>query len=275
MQMGTTLNKVFNFSLLVIGMSLWFIFVPSLAESQAGKKISNSFGMEFVYIAPATFTMGSPSDEPDRDSDEQQHRVTFTKGFYLQTTEVTQGQWKAVMGDNPSTFKKCGDNCPVETVSWDEVQDFIQKLNQKEGGSMYRLPTEAEWEYSSRAGTETPFAFGQCLSTAQANYNGKFPLSGCTEGEYRKRTLPVASFSQNAWGLYDMQGNVAEWWQDWLGGYPSGNVTDPTGPSNGRHRVRRGGGWSNSAPYCRSADRNGNSPHMRFNFIGFRLVRNP
>jgi formylglycine-generating enzyme required for sulfatase activity len=114
----------------------------------------------------------------------------------MQTTEVTQGQWKAVMGDNPSYFKKCGDNCPVEKVSWDEVQDFIKKLNQKEGGNKYRLPTEAEWEYACRAGTETPFAFGQCLSTDQANYNGNFPLSGCSKGENRKRTLPVASFWQ-------------------------------------------------------------------------------
>ena len=273
--MSTTLIKILSISLLVIGMCFGFIFIPTLAESQMGKKISNDLGMEFVYIAPATFIMGSPSDEPDRDSDERQHRVTLTKGFYMQTTEVTQGQWKAVMGDNPSGFKKCGDNCPVEYVSWDEVQDFIQKLNQKEGGNMYRLPSEAEWEYASRAGTETPFAFGQCLSIDQANYNGNFPLSGCPKGENRKRTLPVASFSPNAWGLYDMHGNVAEWCQDWLGDYPSGNVTDPTGPSSGNDRVRRGGGWSIPAPYCRSADRAGNMPHKYFSFMGFRLVRNP
>jgi formylglycine-generating enzyme required for sulfatase activity len=273
--MGTTLIKVFSFSLLVIGMCFWFTFIPTLAESQMDKKISNDLGMEFVYIAPATFIMGSPSDEPDRESDERQHRVTLTKGFYMQTTEVTQDQWKAVMGDNPSGFKKCGDNCPVEKVSWDEVQDFIQKLNQKGGGNKYRLPTEAEWEYACRAGTETPFAFGRCLSTDQANYNGNFPLSGCSKGENRKKPLPVASFSPNAWGLYDMHGNVAEWCQDWLGDYPSGNVTDPTGPSSGNDRVRRGGGWTISAPYSRSADRDSNSPHRYFSSIGFRLVRNP
>ena len=136
-------------------MCFWFVIIPSLAESQMGKKISNGLGMEFVYIAPATFIMGSPSNESYRENDELQHRVTLTKGFYMQTTEVTQGQWKAVMGDNPSGFKKCGDNCPVEKVSWDEVQDFIQKLNQKEGGNMYRLPTEAEWEWrESEKGTK-------------------------------------------------------------------------------------------------------------------------
>jgi len=274
--MDTTLNKVNSFTLLVIGMLFWFIFIPTLAESQVGKKISNDLGMEFVYIAPATFIMGSPSDEPNRDSDERPHHVTLTKGYYMQTTEVTQGQWKAVMGDNTSTFKKCGDNCPVEAVSWDTVQDFIQKLNQKEGGNKYRLPTEAEWEYACRAGTETPFVFGQCLSTDQANYNGKYPLPGCSEGEYRKRTLPVASLSPNAWGLYDMHGNVAEWCQDWLGDYPSRNITDPTGPSSSEVRVFRGGGWSDSASSCRSADRSGNAPFLyRLEFVGFRLVRNP
>ena len=267
--------KVFNFSLLVIGMCFWIIIIPSLAESKMRKKISNDLGMEFVYIAPATFIMGSPSDEPDRDGDERQHRVTLTKGFYMQTTEVTQGQWKAVMGDNPSGFKKCGDNCPVEKVSWDEVKDFIKKLNQKEGGNKYRLPTEAEWEYACRAGTETPFAFGQCLSTDQANYNGNFPLFGCSKGENRNRILPVASFSPNAWGLYDMHGNVAEWCQDWFGDYPSGNVTDPTGPTGGNDRVSRGGGWRHSAPYIRSADRDGQMPHRYFNSMGFRIVRNP
>jgi formylglycine-generating enzyme required for sulfatase activity len=173
--------------------------------------------------------------------------VTLTKGFYMQSTEVTQGQWKAVMGNNPSYFKNCGDDCPVEQVSWNDVQEFIRKLNRREGGNKYRLPTESEWEYVARAGTDIPFAFGRCLSTDQANYDGNYPLSECSKGEYRQRTISVASFKPNSWGLYDMHGNVWEWCQDWYGDYPSGSATDPSGSSGGSYRVLRGGGWNDDA----------------------------
>lgn len=255
------------------------ILIPfcALAEtitvSQQGQKVTNSIGMEFVYIQPGTFKMGSPPNESGRDNDERQHRVTLTKGFYMQTTEVTQRQWKAVMGSNPSKFKNCGDDCPVETVSWDDVQEFIRKLNRREGGNKYRLPTEAEWEYAARAGTDTPFAFGHCLSTDQANYNGNNPLSGCSKGVYRKGTISVASFQPNSWGLYDMHGNVWEWCQDWFGNYPLGSITNPTGPFGGSYRVNRGGGWYSFAWYCRSANRDRLSPGGRGNFLGFRLLR--
>ena len=240
-----------------------------------GKKISNTLGMKFVYIPPGTFTMGSPSNEPDRYDNEKQHQVTLTKGFYMQTTEVTQGQWKAVTGSNPSYFKNCGEHCPVEQVSWNDVQEFIRKLNQREGSGTYRLPTEAEWEYAARAGTDTPVSFGRCLSTDQANYNGNYPLSGCPKGEYRKRTIAVASFSPNAWGLFDMHGNVYEWCQDWFGDYPSGSVTDPKGPSSGSYRVLRGGSWINGAGSCRSASRYGLNPGARGRYYGLRLVLLP
>ena len=143
--------------------------------TQNKKTFTNSIGMTFVQIPAGTFVMGSPSSEPGRDGDETQHRVTLTKPFYLQTTEVTQGQWKAVMGNNPSYFSNCGDNCPVEQVSWNDCQEFIRKLNQREGSGVYRLPTEAEWEYGCRAGTETPFNTGSCLSTDEVNYAGNFP----------------------------------------------------------------------------------------------------
>jgi len=239
------------------------------------KSIANSLGMEFVYIQPGTFMMGSPSNESGRDNDEKQHRLTLTKGFYMQTTEVTQGQWKAVMGSNPSYFKNCGDNCPVEEVSWKDIQQFIRKLNQRESSGTYRLPTEAEWEYAARAGTDTPFFFGRCLSTDQANYDGNNPLSGCSKGEYRKRTISVASFRTNSWGLYDMHGNVWEWCQDWFGEYPSSSVTNPTGPSGGSRRVVRGGSWLNHARVCRSADRYSDAPGRRYAELGFRLLRNP
>ncbi|MCP4109251.1 MAG: formylglycine-generating enzyme family protein [Desulfobacteraceae bacterium] len=241
------------------------------AEPVFRKRLENSLGMEFVYIPPGSFEMGSPEDELERYDDEMLHRVTLTRGFYMQTTQVTQGQWKAIMGDNPSRFKEGGDTCPVEQVSWDDVQEFIRKLNLKEGKT-YRLPTEAEWEYSCRAGTETPFYTGKCLSTDQANYDGDYPYADCPKGIYRKKTMPVASFDPNPWGLYDMHGNVWEWCQDWYGDYPADAVTDPGGPSDGSYRVLRGGSWIGIAGRCRSGCRSRNSPGERDDSDGFRLV---
>ena len=216
--------------------------------------------------------MGSPSEEPDRDSDETQHKVTISRPFLMQATEVTQGQWKAVMGDNPSNFKDCGDDCPVENVSWDDIQEFIKKLN-KMTDREYRLPTEAEWEYACRAGTASPFNTGKCLSSDQANYDGNYPLTGCPKGKYREKTMAVGSFQPNAWGLYDMHGNVWEWCQDGYGEYSSGHVTDSLGPSGSAYRVLRGGSWDVDARYCRSAAGIRDRPGSRCRFIGFRLAR--
>ncbi len=265
--------------------------VDEPAASAAAGFFTNDLGMKFVYIEPGSFMMGSPSGESDLGQYERQHRVTLTRGFYMQTTEVTQGQWQAVMGGNPSFFLSCGgDDCPVESVSWDDVQDFIRKLNQRSNRT-YRLPTEAEWEYACRAGSTGPFNTGSCLSTSQANYNGSHPLSGCSKGNFREKTVPVASFSPNAWGLYDMHGNVAEWCSDWYGDYPSGSVSDPTGPLSGGvgpitdglgavNRVYRGGFWGDSDWNCRSAHRYGfsvgyrvfDAPDFDSPGLGFRLV---
>jgi formylglycine-generating enzyme required for sulfatase activity len=192
--------------------------------------------------------------------------------IYIQATEVTQGQWKRVMGDNPSNFKDCLE-CPVEQVSWDDAQEFIQKLNQMEGASHYRLPTEAEWEYACRAATTTPFFTGGCISTGQANYNGNYPGENCPKGTYRKKTVKAGSFPPNAWGLHDMHGNVWEWCQDWYGTYPSGPVVDPKGPDKGKQRVLRGGSWSGGARLLRSAFRNRVTPGYRGDLIGFRVAR--
>ena len=243
------------------------------ATTTPKSRITNSLGMEFVYIKPGTFMMGSPSNEPKRGKDERQHQVTLTQGYYLQTTEVTQGQWQQVMGGNPSKFKNCGSDCPVEQVSWDDAQKFIQKLNRLEGTDKYRLPTEAEWEYAARAGTQTPFSFGDCLSTNQANYDGNSPMPGCGKGKDRKKPVTVGSFPANAWGLYDMHGNVYEWCQDWFGDYPTGAVSNPKGPSSGENRVFRGGGWNDYARYCRSAYRDWLTPGFRNGLVGLRLVR--
>ncbi|MBF0376733.1 MAG: SUMF1/EgtB/PvdO family nonheme iron enzyme [Desulfamplus sp.] len=249
--------------------------VVTQREPQAGDLIDGSLpNMQFAYIPPGEFMMGSPSSEPDRENDETRHRVTLTKGFYMQTTEVTQGQWKAVMGYPPPElyFKDCGDNCPVENISWEDAREFIKKLNQNGDGREYRLPTEAEWEYAARAGTTTPFNTGSCLSTDKANYNGNYPLTGCSKGKYREKTIEVGSFAPNAWGLHDMHGNVWEWCEDWLSDYPSGSVTDPVGASSGSYRVIRGGRWNGGEWNCRSADRVGSSPSNRADDLGFRLV---
>ncbi|MDY6789926.1 MAG: SUMF1/EgtB/PvdO family nonheme iron enzyme [Thermodesulfobacteriota bacterium] len=239
------------------------------------KKITNSLGMEFVSIKPGSFGMGSPSSEPGHQSNERQHKVTLTKGFYMQTTEVTQGQWKAVMGNNPSNFTNCGDDCPVEKVSWDDAQGFIRKLNQKEGSGKYRLPTEAEWEYTARAGSRTAFANGG-ISELKCGYDANLDAMGWYCGNSNKTTHQVAQKQPNAWGLYDMHGNVWEWCQDWYKKKLSvRSVIDSTGPSSGSHRVIRGGSCDYNALRSRSATRRGAAPDRAYGRLGFRLALSP
>ncbi|MDA3790869.1 MAG: formylglycine-generating enzyme family protein [Desulfobacula sp.] len=233
----------------------------------SGDATKNSIGMEFKLINPGSFMMGSPRNEANRDDDEVQHKVTLTKSFYMQTTEVTQAQWYSVMGSNPSRFSNCGGDCPVEEVSWDDVQQFIINLNEKENTQKYRLPTEAEWEYASRAGASTAYCYGD--SPDQLVYYGWF---GKNSGG---KTHPVAQKKVNKWGLYDMHGNVYEWCLDWNGNYPPGAEIDPKGPSSEGTRVSRGGSWSSNARSCRSADRYGLTPDYRNYRLGFRLVLVP
>ena len=175
--------------------------------------------------------------------------------------EVTQGQWEAVMGSNPSRFPECGLDCPVEQVSWEDAQEFIRRLNAMDGAGTYRLPTEAEWEYAARAGT-TGDRYGNLNAIAWYADN-----SGVA------RPHPVGQKAPNAWGLHDMLGNVWEWVEDWYDSYPGGAVTDPRGPGSGSHRVHRGGGWLINAGYCRSSNRNYDTPGDRFFNRGFRLLR--
>ena len=202
------------------------------------KNFTNSIGMKFVWIPPGNFVMRSPMDEKKRYANETQHKVTLSKGFYMGVFTVTQDQWQEVMGKNPSVFKD-EKNLPVENVSWG-CQEFIKKLRDKDK-KPYRLPTEAEWEYSCRAGTTTPFHFGNTISTDQANYNGDFTYGDGKKGIYRNKTTPVGSFPANAWGLFDMHGNVFQMCQDWKAEYPLGDVVDPQGPEKGKFRSIRGG----------------------------------
>ncbi len=231
-------------------------------QTQAGDPIVNSIGMSFVSIPAGTFTMGEGSAA---------HQVTLTKAFEIGVYEVTQEQYEQVMGTNPSNFK--GPQNPVETVSWDDAVAFCRKLSEmpaeKKAGYVYRLPTEAEWEYACRAGTTTVYSFGDSESDLgyYAWYDDHFgnPTAGTTH--------PVGGKKPNAWGLYDMHGNIYEWCQDWYGDYPSGPVTDPTGAASGSYRVYRGGSWYHFSDFCRSANRYRYAPVNRINIIGFRVLR--
>ena len=219
-------------------------------------------GMEFVRIPAGEFQMGSAGPEAD-DWEQPVTRVQISRGFWLGKHEVTQAVWREVMGANPAEFTGCGRR-PVESVSWNDVQDFIRRLNARSGGDHYRLPTEAEWEYAARAGT-TGERYAADLD-AIAWYGGN---SG-------GRTHPVGTKAPNPWGLHDMLGNVWELVQDWHGEYPGGFITDPRGPADppmGRHRVGRGGSWGGRETCCRASQRSRPPTSFFFNFLGFRLLR--
>jgi formylglycine-generating enzyme required for sulfatase activity len=273
--------------------------------AQSEKEIANSIGMKLVLIPKGTFQMGSPESEEGREKGEVQHEVTLSKDFYLGVTEITQAQYQKVMGKNPSYF--WGDrvaerhpqtgrvikevessNHPVEQVSWEDAVEFCKKLSdlpqEKAAGRVYRLPTEAEWEYACRAGSKSAYSFGDERDSLDdyawygENGDGK--------------THPVGQKKPNGWGLYDMHGNVWEWCNDWYGDYPKGAVSDPVGPREpalasgfpksaasrqpGSYRVFRGGCWYVVAANCRSAFRCGNFPSYLFSdFRGFRVALSP
>jgi formylglycine-generating enzyme required for sulfatase activity len=246
---------------------------PSL--SQEGTDFYGSWidpKARFVWIKPDTFQMGSiKGTDPDRSADEVRHGVTLNRGFWLLDHEVTQREYDRVMGDNPSRFK--GDAAlPVEQVSWDDAVAFCKKLTDLDRSlkkigldQAYRLPTEAEWEYAARAGS----------TGARYTVDGLGPAESLNEiawwkGNSDSNTHAVRGKKPNAWGLYDMLGNVWEWCSDWYGDYPSGDVTDPKGPSSGSRRVSRGGSWGDGASSARSAYRFRFDPGLRQNILGFR-----
>ena len=225
-------------------------------------------GIEFVWIPPGEFRMGSSSRHA-LDNERPVTRVRISRGFWFGKYEVTQRQWQSVMRSNPSGFRNCGGDCPVESVSWKDVQAFVGKLNEREGERKYRLPTEAEWEYAARAGTDTDTHAGDLTEPQGTDpVVDRVAWYGKNSGG---RTHPVGGKAANQFGLHDMVGNVWEWVGDRYGEYPGGSLTDPAG--RGSDRVRRGGSWYNSAKYCRSANRYGDSPTDRYNTLGFRLLR--
>jgi formylglycine-generating enzyme required for sulfatase activity len=206
--------------------------------------------------------------------------VRITRPFYLGKYEVTQAQWKAVAGRNPSGFS--GDDLPVEQVSWNACQKFLGKLNRAAGereaarDPMFRLPTEAQWEYACRAGTAGPFHFGKTVTTGQVNFDGGYPYGGSPKGAFRQKTVRVGSFPPNALGLYDMHGNVWEWCRDVYDARfyrkPEASAPDPLSASGSSYRVLRGGAWDCFARFCRSAFRGSDSPGRSFCTLGFRLA---
>jgi len=239
----------------------------------------NGAGIVVVYIPPGKYLMGSPEKESLRQSDEGPQRlVTIAGGFWMGKYEVTQGQWKAVMGQNEAWFEQ-KDDYPIEWISWDQAKDFVDNLNEKTG-LRFRLPTEAEWEYACRAGTDTPFCFGESIGSDQANFNGGFPYGDAQKDIYREATCPVGSFQPNAWGLYDMHGNVWEWCEDVykedIYDHPelltANDIGNPLYSGEDSHRVFRGGGWLGSGNVLRSACRCHELAHYSLIYIGFRLV---
>ncbi|MBI3869181.1 MAG: formylglycine-generating enzyme family protein [Verrucomicrobia bacterium] len=255
-----------------------------------------------VFIPQGTFVMGSPASEKERDSAETQHAVILTKGFWMGQREVTQGEFLSVIGSNRSYFKN-GVNAlspgtggkvtnelrhPVEQVSWIDATNYCGKLTQRDRAAgvipvdyAYRLPTEAEWEYACRGGTTNAFSFGTAIRQGMANFYTLQEYDSAVGSQSKPgnvpiyRTIEVGSYAPNAFGLYDMHGNVWEWCSDWYGNYPTGVVTDPVGPTSGDGRVIRGGHWGYSGRDCRAARRYDYNPDIRGHSVGFRVVLAP
>ncbi len=252
-----------------------------------------------VLIPGGTFTMGSPDSERQRQADETQHQVTLS-AFYVDPHEVTQKDYQAVMGTNPSHFR--GDNLPVEQVTWYDAINYCNKLSEAQGltpayqidgttvtwnraADGYRLLTEAEWEYAARAGTQTVFYEGGQIVADQVNFCGSYPYlieenylshqnPEVVTSTYRQETMPVDGLAPNSWGLYHMEGNVSEWCFDYYGPYDTAQNTDPSGPTSGSLRVNRGGGWNDFAKHVRMAYRSVTSPDTVEQNLGFRIARN-
>ncbi len=277
LDMSITRRVPFSFCLLILCAALVMPRVGQAAE----KAYTNSIGMEFVLIPAGTFQMGSSENDRDAAANEKpRHQVTISKTSYLGKYEVTQAQWEAVMGSNPYTLPRSNPYYSLPgmaarlrkpthpaTVSWNDAQEFIKRLNRKEGHNRYRLPTEAEWEYAARAGTTTAYSFGE-----DAKQLGRYAWYG--EDFASGSTHPVGQKEPNGWGLYDVHGNVWEWVQDWYDEryYASSPSVDPDGPQSGSGRVVRGGSWHQTATSWRTAFRRQYDPNYRGISIGFRLA---
>jgi uncharacterized protein (TIGR02996 family) len=242
----------------------------------------NSVGMRLALVPAGRFLMGSPRSEEGHCSDEgPRHEVHLTRPFWLGVHPISQREYQAITGSNPSVFSstyKGSLEHPLDNVSWNDAVEFCERLSalpeEKAAGRVYRLPTEAEWEYACRAGTTTPFFFGPTMTSEQVNYNAQQPYGGSPKGLYRSRTVACGTFPPNAFGLCDLHGNVREWGADWYLGKPyTGRPRrDPKGPRTGKVRIQRGGGWADVGNLCRAAIRIGNPPAERSALYGFRVA---
>jgi formylglycine-generating enzyme required for sulfatase activity len=268
-----------------VDMGQLFDALTPQAQAAAPKALVNSVGMSFVLVPAGSFQMGSPDPEPGHRANEGPvHEVVVGNPFYLGVHPVTQGQFLAVTGRNPSRFTPTnggGPDHPVEMVSWDDAVAFCRALGERPeeraAGRKYRLPTEAEWEYACRAGTATAFGHGAAFAGGQGNFDAAYPYGDTPPTPATGRTTPVGRFPASAWGLHDTHGNVWEWCADWYGeGYYRGSpLRDPPGPPQGRVKVLRGGSWRNQGRACRAAYRNALAPHQKDSATGFRVVLVP
>jgi sulfatase modifying factor 1 len=269
------LNRVVKL-LLPAGLCL-VLLQPAMASGPQKDRVTNAIGMEFVRIPAGTFIMGSPVEVAHRDASERQHPVTISHDFYMQTTEVTVGQWQTVMGKQLFGQKRGTGNMPVVKVSWHDCIEFIDNLSQMTG-DRYRLPSEAQWEYAARAGSTTAYFWGDRIDCSQAMFaNNPKKFDACVTANIAAglkpgRPAPVKSYRPNKWGLYDMHGNVWEWCLDFFSPFHPSPVVDPINTQSGYHRVRRGGSWFGRGYSTRSANRAYGHPMSRLQNTGFRLV---
>jgi formylglycine-generating enzyme required for sulfatase activity len=270
----------------IITCSIAMLVFTLPVEAQDGDKvITNSIGMKLTLIPAGKFMMGSPATEDERDPEELQHEVAITKPFYMGVYEVTQGQYEKVMNKNTSFFRQ-GADFPVDQVRWTEALEYCRQLSalpeERKTQRKYRLPTEAEWEYACRAGTTTVFHFGNSLSSKEANFKGTFPFGKAAKDVFLQKTVKVGSYAPNAWGLYDMHGNVAEWCSDWYDPeyYKTSPKENPKGPAKGVldtnynsfFYVIRGGCWMDEGRGCRAAYRSRLQPTEAYRWVGMRVV---
>ena len=273
---GQRPSRALAAGLLAVLLGLFLSPSPAWSDPQE-ETYANAIGMKFVRIPAGIFIMGSPIEEAFRDVSEIQHPVTISKAFYIQTTEVTVDQWRAVMGRRLFARKKGSGNMPVVKVSWHDCMKFIRKLSAMDG-NRYNLPTEAQWEYAARAGSTTAYYWGNLIDCSRAMYaNNPAKHGDCTAaneaaGMKPGQPAPVGRFKPNAWGLFDMHGNVWEWCLDRFDRYETISLVDPCETDSGQDRVRRGGSWFGTGYSSRSANRAFGHPMSRLQNTGFRLV---
>ena len=274
---------------IIIAFQSWPIaLIAQLPELGKATSVPSAGGLEMVWCSPSTFQMGSPESESGRQADESQHTVTLTLGFWLGKYEVTQAQWKRVMGTDirqqrdkyvpNKSLRGEGSRYPVHYVSWEEAMEFCSKLSELErragrlpDGFAFLLPTEAQWEFACRANAKSATTYGDQFSSHLANFDGQYPYNHGSSGRDLHRMVQVGKYRPNEWGLYDVHGNVEEWCLDWYGPYGDNNAEDPIGPLTGEKRVVRGGSWLDPGVKMRCADRSYLDPQMASYSVGFRL----